>query len=85
MGAHFAVMHNSRIARSRYAKPLRLGSGILSLSIILSTMFIKQHSVFDVVTGILLGTTMYVIVYKKNLLLAEKPQKRKNKRTPQAE
>ena len=34
-------------------RAIRLGAGILSLLIILSTMFIKQHSVVDVSMGIL--------------------------------
>jgi membrane-associated phospholipid phosphatase len=38
-------------------------SGILAVSIILSTMFIKQHSCFDVITAFLLAYVMYRIVY----------------------
>jgi hypothetical protein len=32
-------------------------------SIILSTMFIKQHSTFDVLTALLLCAVMYRVVY----------------------
>ena len=34
---------------------IRYFSGILMISIVLSTMFLKQHSIFDVITGILLA------------------------------
>lgn len=73
MGAHFAVMHSGELSRSRFGKPIKIVSGILCVSIILSTMFIKQHSVFDVVTGILMGAVMYAVVYRREWLLAGKP------------
>lgn len=82
MGAHFAVMHSKEIAASRWHAPVRIGSGILATSIILSTMFIKQHSVFDVITGLLLGVVMYVLVYRGEWLLSGRPEK-KAKRAPQ--
>lgn len=82
MGAHFAVMHSREIAASRWHAPVRIGSGILATSIILSTMFIKQHSVFDVITGLLLGVVMYVLVYRREWLLSGRPEK-KEKRAPQ--
>ena len=48
-------------------KPLvRYGSALLMISIVLSTMFLKQHSVFDVVTGMLMAAVMYRIVYVGN-------------------
>lgn len=39
---------------------VRIGSLVLSILIVLSTMFIKQHSVYDVTFGIL----MYICLYK---------------------
>lgn len=77
MGAHFAVM---RSAEFRNRKGIRIASGILALSIILSTMLIKQHSVFDVTTAIILGTVMYVLVYKKEALFATKAERKLKKR-----
>lgn len=80
IGAHLAVMHNETL---RSKKPIWMGSGILALSIILSTMFIKQHSVFDVLTGILMGTFMYVLVYRREWLTTTGTQR--NKKTPQVD
>ena len=39
-------------------KGIRIGAGVLSVSIVLSTMFLKQHSVVDVSLGILLSVTL---------------------------
>lgn len=78
IGAHLAVTHNETL---RNKKPVRIGSCLLALSIILSTMFIKQHSVFDVLTGILMGACMYVLVYRREWLAM--PGTQRNKKTPQ--
>mgnify|MGYP001042104594 CR=1 FL=1 len=81
MGAHFAVMRSGDLAKSRYGRPIRIASGILSVSIILSTVFIKQHSLFDVVTGILLGAIMYACVYRREWLLAFSPANKNREKT----
>ncbi len=83
MGAHFAVMNNRELTSSKHGTLLKVASGILALSIILSTVIIKQHSLFDVATALLLGSIMYVLIYRKEWLLSGNPEKR-NKRTPQA-
>lgn len=85
LGAHFAITHCQRLMNSRHGKLIKIGSGILAFSIVLSTMFIKQHSVFDVFTGLALGAIMYALVYKRELLFAGKAQKNKGKRTPQVD
>lgn len=46
---------------------LQIASLILSALIVLSTVFIKQHSFFDVITGVALAGVMYVVVYKWKL------------------
>lgn len=55
-----AVWHSRRFQKNR---PVRLFSACLAVSIVLSTMFLKQHSVFDVATGILMAAVMYALVY----------------------
>lgn len=77
MGAHFAVI---RSAELEHRKGLRIASGILAVSIILSTMLIKQHSVFDVVTGLALGTVMYTFVYRRETVLAARAQRSRMKK-----
>ncbi|MBQ2745027.1 MAG: phosphatase PAP2 family protein [Lachnospiraceae bacterium] len=42
---------------------VKIAAGILSILIILSTMFLKQHSVVDAIGGIVLAVVMYIPVY----------------------
>lgn len=63
IGINLAVWHCENFKKN---KPVRYGSAILCVSIILSTMFLKQHSVFDVVTGIVLAAFMFSIVYGRS-------------------
>lgn len=63
IGVNIAVWHCENF---RKKKGIRLCSALLMISIILSTMFLKQHSVFDVITGIAFAACMYPLVYAKN-------------------
>lgn len=60
---NMAVWHSLNFRKN---KVVRYGSAFLMTAIILSTMFLKQHSVFDVVTGIVLAVFMYTVVYSTN-------------------
>lgn len=60
IAVNMAVWHCNNFKKN---KVVRFCSAILMVSIILSTMFLKQHSVFDVATGILLAVFMYTLVY----------------------
>lgn len=60
IGANIAI-HRSE-ALKKY-KLLRIGSTILTVLICLATMFLKQHSAFDVITAIALSFVMYLLVY----------------------
>lgn len=57
-----AVIWHSTDFKKNYL--VRYGSGILMVSIVLATMFLKQHSVFDVITGILLALAAIRFVYR---------------------
>ncbi len=70
IGVHLAVSHSEKL---RQYKWVQIGSGVLMVSIILSTMFLKQHSVFDVVTAFIMAAVMYSFVYGK----ATQPSRRK--------
>ena len=48
IAVNIAVWHSDNFKKN---KAVRYGSAVLMVLIILSTMFLKQHSVFDVVTG----------------------------------
>ncbi len=60
LGAHFAIIGSSRLKKN---KLLVGASFVLCVSIILSTMLIKQHSVFDVLTAFFMAALMYALVY----------------------
>ena len=80
LGAHFAIIRSSALENK---KGLKIASLILALSIIMSTVLIKQHSLFDVFTGIALAAVMYVLVYRREAVLAARTEQNKNKRRPQ--
>lgn len=65
LGAHIAVMQSEKLSKK---KGIRLASGTLCVSIILSTMLIKQHSVFDVITAFIMATVLFVVVYKCDVI-----------------
>lgn len=66
LGCHIAIMKSSRL---RKHKAVHICSFVLCVSIIMSTMLIKQHSVFDVVTAFILAAVMYGIVYRSDALI----------------
>lgn len=60
LGAHFAVLHCKKLNSRKW---IRRSSFILCWSIILSTVFIKQHSMFDVITAFGMAAIFYWGVY----------------------
>ncbi len=66
IGTHIAVANSKQFANN---KKIRIGSFIFSVLIILSTMFIKQHSIIDVLGGILFALIMNIIVYKSEIIV----------------
>ena len=49
-------------------KIIHFGSLFLCISIILSTVFIKQHSLFDVLTAFVMAAVMYYVVYQADIV-----------------
>lgn len=66
IAAHMAVVHTPELAKRKWTVRL---SRILSVSIILSTMFLKQHSCVDVILGIAFGVCMNRVVYHSEFLV----------------
>ncbi len=58
---HIAIHKSKHI--TKYRKTIVISSFILSLSIVLSTVFTKQHSVLDVFGAIILSVFLYLIAY----------------------
>ncbi len=64
IAVNIAVWHSASFrGKERKKKIVRYASAALAFSIVLATMFLKQHSVFDVVTGIAMAVFLYTIVY----------------------
>jgi membrane-associated phospholipid phosphatase len=69
LGIHLAVMNNRKLRKN---KMVQMISFILMVSIVLATMFIKQHSVFDVCCAFLLAYIMYRIIYRPRSVTVSK-------------
>lgn len=75
IAAHRAVVNDPKLGHSRM---IRSGSFVLMVSIILATMFLKQHSALDVTAGIVLGRLMDQLVYRMDSAFSgERAPKRK--------
>lgn len=77
IAVNMAVWHSENFKKN---KAVRFGSAALMISIILSTMFLKQHSVFDVATGILLAVFMYTLVYSSNTVFSPSRERKYEQR-----
>ncbi|MCR5403462.1 MAG: serine/threonine protein phosphatase [Butyrivibrio sp.] len=64
VGTMIAVHHSKR-----FSVKGKIISDIIGISIILSTLFIKQHSVFDVITALIMALIFYYLFYRTNLLM----------------
>jgi membrane-associated phospholipid phosphatase len=60
VAAHFAIIYNEKLGKR---KGICIASGILMVSIVLSTVLLKQHSVFDIITALILVFVMQQLVY----------------------
>lgn len=66
IAAHMAVMNTPSLKDKKWTVGC---SRLLCVSIILSTMFLKQHSCIDVILGILLAIGMNHVVYHTDFLV----------------
>ncbi|MEY8339036.1 phosphatase PAP2 family protein [Lachnospiraceae bacterium 62-35] len=60
IGVHLAVMHSERLKQRHI---LRIGSFVLMVSICLSTVFLKQHSVIDGLASLAMAYCLYGPAY----------------------
>lgn len=63
IGTMIAIHHSKRFNRIG-----RIIGDFIGISIILSTMFIKQHSVYDVITAFIMAIIFYLLFYHTSLL-----------------
>ena len=60
--AAFCALNNCKKLQKH--RGIRVSAFILTVLIILSTMFLKQHSICDVATGITFAVASYIMIYK---------------------
>lgn len=77
IGSHLGICTNENLRKYKW---LRVSSFIICVSIILSTMFLKQHSVFDVLTAFALGIIVYPLTFKFDFESFIERQKQKKER-----
>lgn len=65
IGVHIAVLKNTTLRKN---KVVHISSLVLCISIILSTVFLKQHSLFDVITAFVMSAIMYLVVYSYDIV-----------------
>lgn len=80
IGAHLAIMHSKVLSNK---KAVKAGSFVLAVSIILATVLIKQHSVFDMLTAFVMAAIMYVLVYRVDSVLALRTALQRRKAKPE--
>lgn len=60
LAASFAIAHSRALKKKKWVQP---AAYLLTLLIILSTMFLKQHSVTDVFAAMVMAGVLYYFVY----------------------
>lgn len=63
--AHWAVAKSSILHKR---KGIQIASFILMASIVVSTVFLKQHSLFDLITGVMLAVMVGILIYPPHWL-----------------
>ena len=63
IGTMIAVHHSSK-----FGKKSTIVMDIIGFSIILSTLFVKQHSFYDVTTAIIMAIIFYIVFYHTSVL-----------------
>lgn len=69
IGVHIAITHSERLKKAHLIK---FASFILMVSICLSTVFLKQHSVIDGFASIAMAYCLYGVVYGKSYIYSRR-------------
>ena len=64
ISAHLCLVKSPHMQKLQSRKRMKVFSLILSVLICLSTVFLKQHSVIDIIAGALLAFILYFVVFK---------------------
>lgn len=72
IGMHIAIAKSKKIVK--YRNIIVISSFILTVLIVLSTVFVKQHSVLDIFGALALTPPLYFLAYKTKLKFLNKSQ-----------
>jgi len=61
LGVQISISRNERLVKNRF---IFYGSCILSALIVMSTLFLRQHSLLDVISAFVLAYVFYVAIYR---------------------
>lgn len=64
----FSVMFAAWNDKGLSSRKIRIGFVIATILISLSTVFLKQHSIIDVATAVILSFACYPVIFKRNLI-----------------
>jgi membrane-associated phospholipid phosphatase len=62
IATHIAIVHSEKLKKNKF---IRWTSALLCISICLSTVFLKQHSILDGIAAIVLIAILYFIINRK--------------------
>lgn len=71
IGTHIAIMKSESLRRHRW---VRVSSFVLMVSICMATVFLKQHSIIDVVGAVLMCGAIYPLAYVTGSERERRPQ-----------
>lgn len=66
VAAHMAIVNSDSLGKRKWVCGLSL---ILTVSIVLSTVFLKQHTVIDVLGALILNCVCYLVIYRPRIAL----------------
>ena len=69
IGVHLSVIYSDKLKNKKIVKVV---SFILLILICASTLFVKQHSIIDVVGGVILALLIYIVIYQAPKLFTSK-------------
>ena len=81
MGSTYAILAYNKDVDKRLYRILSVLTWTFTGTICLSTLFVKQHSVIDMVTGLGVGFLLYALIYKELYKKMPRPSYMRRRRT----
>lgn len=69
IGCYIAITHNKKLQQNKF---IQKGSLVLTVLIVLSTVFLKQHSIIDMIAAFIMIAVLYPFVYQPESIGSKK-------------